>query len=52
MSAMEIHYELHLVCSQNVMNEGALRQWYGMLKDGCRNEQMFSMKSEVVSHLQ
>jgi hypothetical protein len=23
-----------------------------MLKDGCRNEQMFSMKSEVVSHLQ
>jgi hypothetical protein len=32
MSAAEIHRELYAVCSQNVMNEGTVRQWGRMFK--------------------
>jgi hypothetical protein len=49
MSAVEIHLELCAVYSQNVMSEGTRRQWCGMFKDGRMNEQMFMMKSEMVS---
>jgi hypothetical protein len=35
MSAAEIHLELcAVVCSQNVMSEGTVRQWCSMFKDG------------------
>jgi hypothetical protein len=34
MSAAEIHHELCAVYSQNVMNEGTIRQWGRMFKDG------------------
>jgi hypothetical protein len=34
MSAVEIHNELSAVYSQNVINEGTLRHWYRMFKDG------------------
>jgi hypothetical protein len=33
MSAAEIHHELCLVYSQNVMSEGTVRQWCRMFKD-------------------
>jgi hypothetical protein len=34
MSAPEIHCALCVVCSQNVMSEGTIRQWCRMFKDG------------------
>jgi hypothetical protein len=34
MSAAEIHRELCVVCCQNVMSEGTVRQWCRMFKDG------------------
>jgi hypothetical protein len=34
MSSAEIHHELCVVYSQNVMNEGTVRQWCRMFKDG------------------
>jgi hypothetical protein len=34
MSAVEIHHELCVIYDQNVMSEGTVRQWCGMLKDG------------------
>jgi hypothetical protein len=34
MSAMEIHCELCAAYSRNVMNEGTVRQWGRMFKDG------------------
>jgi hypothetical protein len=37
MSDVEISYELHVVCSQNVMSEGTARQWCRMFKDGRKN---------------
>jgi hypothetical protein len=33
MSAMEIRHELCVVCGQNIMSEGTVRQWYRMFKD-------------------
>jgi hypothetical protein len=52
MSAEGIHRELcAAVCSQNVMSEGTVRQWCRIFKDWQTNEQKFTMKSEVVSHL-
>jgi hypothetical protein len=36
-SAAEIHNKLCSVYSQNVMNKGTVRQWYGMFEDGWRN---------------
>jgi hypothetical protein len=33
-SAVEIHCELCVVYSQNVMSKGTVRHWYGMFKDG------------------
>jgi hypothetical protein len=41
MIAVEIHCELCVVYSQNVMSEGTVRQWCSM----------FIVKSEVVGHL-
>jgi hypothetical protein len=38
----------YTVYGQNVMSEGTLRQWCRMFKNGRTNEQMFTMKSEVV----
>jgi hypothetical protein len=53
MSAAEIHLELcAAVYGQNVMSEGIARQQHRMIKDGQTNEEMFTMKSEVVGHLQ
>jgi hypothetical protein len=37
MSAAEIHRALCVIYGQNVMSEGAVRQWCGMFKDGRRN---------------
>jgi hypothetical protein len=37
MSAAEIHRELGMVYSQNVMDEGTVRQWCKMFKDGRTN---------------
>jgi predicted transcriptional regulator len=37
MSAVEIHCELCLVYSQNVMSEGTVRQWCRIFKDGQTN---------------
>jgi hypothetical protein len=34
MSGVEIHDELCMVYGQNVMNEGTVRQWCRMFKDG------------------
>jgi hypothetical protein len=48
MSAAEIHRELCAVHGQNLMSEGTVRQWRRMFKDGRINEQMFTMKSEVI----
>jgi hypothetical protein len=45
LSAAEIHRELHAVYGQNVRNEGTVRQWFKLFKDG---RKMFTMKSEVV----
>jgi hypothetical protein len=39
MSVAEIHYELHVVYSQNVISEGTVRQWCRMFKDGRTNVQ-------------
>jgi hypothetical protein len=33
MSAAHMYYELCAVYRQNVMNEGTIRQWYGMFKN-------------------
>jgi hypothetical protein len=49
MSAAENQRELCMVCGQNIMGEGTVRQWCRMLKMG---EEMFTMKGEVVGHLQ
>jgi hypothetical protein len=38
MSAAEIHCELCVVYSQNVMSKGTIRQWYKMFKDGRVNK--------------
>jgi hypothetical protein len=43
MSAAEIHNELCAVYSQNVKNEGTVRQWCRTFKDG--------RQSKVVGHL-
>jgi hypothetical protein len=43
-STAEIHSELCAVYGQNLMNEGTVRQWCRMFKDGRR---IFMMKSEV-----
>jgi hypothetical protein len=51
MSVAEMHRELCAVYGQNVMSEGTVRECYRMFKDGPTNEQMFTMKDEVVSHL-
>jgi hypothetical protein len=37
MSAAEIHCELCAVYGQNVVNEGTIRQWYRMFRDGQTN---------------
>jgi hypothetical protein len=37
MSAAEIHRELCMVYSQNLMNEGTVRQWCRMFKEGRTN---------------
>jgi hypothetical protein len=34
MSAAAVHHELCMVYGQNVMNEGNVRQWHSMFKDG------------------
>jgi hypothetical protein len=34
MSSVEIHHKFCPVYCQNVMNEGIVRQWYKMFKDG------------------
>jgi hypothetical protein len=48
-SAAEIHRELYAaVYGQNVMSEGAVRQWCIMFIYG---QNMFTMKSEVVGRL-
>jgi hypothetical protein len=47
MSAAEVHHEVCVVYSQNVMSEGTARQWCWMFKDG-RTNVVFTMKSEVV----
>jgi hypothetical protein len=36
-NAVEIHHQLCAVYSRNVMNEGTLRQWCRMFKDGRTN---------------
>ncbi|PNF24433.1 hypothetical protein B7P43_G09680 [Cryptotermes secundus] len=36
-SAVEIHYELCTIYSQNVVSEGTVRQWCRMFKDGQTN---------------
>jgi hypothetical protein len=38
MSAREIHRELCAVYGQNLMNEGIVRQWCRMFKDGRANK--------------
>jgi hypothetical protein len=48
MSAAKIHRELCAVHGQNVICEGTVRQCCTMFKDGRINEQMFTMKSEMV----
>jgi GTP cyclohydrolase I len=42
-TAVEVHYELCVVCGQNVMREGTVRQCKRMFK---MDEQLFTMKSE------
>jgi hypothetical protein len=37
MNAVDIHHELCVVYGQNVVNEGTLRQWCSMFKDGRTN---------------
>jgi hypothetical protein len=37
MSAVEIHRELCAVYGQNVINEGTVRQWCRMFRDGQTN---------------
>jgi hypothetical protein len=37
MSAVEIHLQLCAVYGQNIMNEGNVRQWGRMFKDGRTN---------------
>jgi hypothetical protein len=37
MRTVEIHSELCVVYSQNVMHEGTVTQWYRMFKDGRTN---------------
>jgi hypothetical protein len=37
MSAMAIHHELCMVYGQNVMNEGTVRHWRRMFRDGRTN---------------
>jgi hypothetical protein len=49
MTATEIHHVLCAAYSQNLMSEGNVRQWCRTFKDERTNEQMFKMKSEVVS---
>jgi hypothetical protein len=52
-NVMEIHLELcAAVYGQNVKNKGTVRQWCTMFKDERKNEQIFTMKSEVVGHQQ
>jgi hypothetical protein len=38
MSASEIYHELCAVYGQNVINEGTVRQWCRMFKDGWTNK--------------
>jgi hypothetical protein len=48
-SPAESHRELCAVYGQNVTSEGTARQWCKMFVDG---EQKFTMKSEVMGHVQ
>jgi hypothetical protein len=50
MSAVEIHCELCVIYSQTVMGEQTVRHWCRMFTDR-QWAKMFTMKSEVVSHL-
>jgi hypothetical protein len=39
-SAVEIHPELCIVYSQNVMSEGTVTQWYRMFKEGNKHSRL------------
>jgi hypothetical protein len=45
------HHELHAVDDKNIMSEGTGRHYCRLFNDGQRNEQMFTVKNEVVSRL-
>jgi hypothetical protein len=47
----EIHCELCAVYDKIATSEGTVRQWCRTFKDGRTNEQMLTMKSEVIGHL-